>query len=386
MTKSNNNSYTETKKVIIVSGILNILLMAYKLIVGYIGNSSAIIADGIHSLSDFLTDIIVMIGVKISAKPVDEDHPYGHGKVETFVSFIIASSLVLVAVGIIYSSVKNMFSIKELKPLKMITLTAVLISVVVKEFLFRYTISVGRKHNLNSLIANAWHHRSDAYSSLAAMAGIIGAMMGYKILDPIAALVVAFLIGKVGVDIGKEAFMDLIDTAADKKIYDQIKKIIRDTKDVVSYHGLKTRKVGNNVISDLQIEVDPAISVVQGHDIAKNLKTKIIDSVKEVENILIHVEPVGDRDGIIYHVERSIINESMIRKAVIKIPGVMGLHALKIHHFGRNIVLNADIEVAPKVTVAEGHKIAKEAKLTLMKLNGNVKDVVIHIDPYRCND
>jgi cation diffusion facilitator family transporter len=378
----NNESYSETKKVTFVSIVLNLLLMAYKIVIGYIGNSSAVIADGVHSLSDFFTDIIVIIGVRVSIKPEDEEHPYGHGKVETFVSLTIASILVFVAVGIIYNSLSNIIGKKELEPPQAITLTAVLLSIIVKKFLFRYTITAGKKHKLNSLIANAWHHRSDVYSSFAALGGVIGAMMGYSALDPIAAGVVAFLIGKAGVDIGRESFMDLIDTAADKKTRNRIERIIRDMKEVVSYHDFKTRKIGNRVISELHIEVNPSISVVEGHSIAKNLKEKIVGSVEEVGDILIHVEPTGDRDGIVYGVDKDKIHENVV-KVCENILGIKGLHSLKVHHFGSDIVLNIDIEVAPSSTVAESHIIAKEVKQTLLKLSDDIKDVVVHIDPYK---
>ena len=375
-------SYIETKKAIKLSGALNVFLMVYKLLIGYISNSSAVIADGVHSLSDFLTDIVVMVGVKISSKPEDEDHPYGHGKVETFASLFIALSLIVVAAGIMFNAYNSVTRGGETEPVKMIALTAVLLSIVIKEFLFRYTLKIGKKHNLNSLIANAWHHRSDAYSSIAAMAGVVGSMMGAHLFDPIAAGVVAYLIAKVGYDIGKQAFMDLIDTAADRKVYDRIVMIIEQTDEVISHHGLKTRKVGNKVVSDLQIKVDPSISVVEGHDIARILKARVLEEIGEVENILIHVEPLGAEHGGSYKALREGPHENEIKAACKNISGVLGVHALKIHHFGKDRVLNIDIEVDPTVTVEEGHKIARAVKDVLLELDSNVKDVVIHIDPY----
>ena len=381
----NEKSYRETKKVTFVSIFLNLLLTVYKVAVGYIGNSAAVVADGVHSLSDSLTDIIVIIGVKVSVTPKDEEHPYGHGRVETFASLAIASILLIVAVGIIYKSLSNIIGGKELEMPQAITLTAVLLSIVVKEFLFRYTITAGKKHRLNSLVANAWHHRSDVYSSFAALAGVIGAMMGYRALDPIAAGVVAILIGKVGVDIGRESFMELIDTAADKKTCDQIKCIIKDMKEVVSYHDFKTRRIGTKIISELHIEVAPSISVVDGHKIAKELKDKIVGTVDDVEDILIHVEPVGDRNGIVYGVDKDKIHENVI-SVCHNILGIKGLHSLKIHHFGSDIILNIAIEVAPSSTVAESHKIAKEVKQTLLRSSDDIKDVVVHIDPYKHDD
>lgn len=378
--------YEATKKAVKLSVILNVILTVYKLFIGYIGNSSAVIADGIHSLSDLLTDFIVMIGVKISVKPEDEDHPYGHGKVETFSSFFIAITLIIVAVGVMYKAYTCVIRGGTTEPVKMITLTAVLLSLGVKEYLFRYTLAVGKKHNLNSLIANAWHHRSDAYSSIAAMAGVIGSMMGAHILDPIAAAVVAYLIAKVGFDIGKEAFMDLIDTAADKKIQVKIERIIEDADEVISYHGLKTRKMGNMIVSDLQIKVDPSISVVKGHDIARELKAKVLCEVEEVENLLIHVEPLGAEHGASYVALTESPHDNEIKELCRKIPGVLGVHSMKIHHFEKDVVLNIDIEVDQTATVKEGHDIARAVKETLMRSDCNVKDVVVHIDPYSADE
>ncbi len=378
---NDNKTYTDAKRVIIISVALNILLMAYKIAAGIIGNSAAMIADGVHSFSDFLTDVIAMVGARYAVKPEDEGHPYGHGRVETFASFTIAASLLLVAIGIFYNAVTIISNSDELGIPKAIALTAALISIIVKEFLFRYTIKVGKKHNLQSLIANAWHHRSDAYSSFASMAGIIGAMMGFPLFDPLAAGIVALFIGKVGVEIGRDAFMELIDTAADKKIRDGIEEIIKETKEVRHYHDLKTRKVGSKVISDLHIEVNPSISVVEGHNIAKGLKTKIIEQVKEVENILIHIEPDGDREGIVYEVDKDDLKSKALRVCK-NVTGVLGMHSLKVHHYGSEVIINVDIEVAPESTVAEGHKVARHVKECLFGLGAHIKDVVVHIDLY----
>lgn len=384
MKTTNDNSYADAKRVTLVSVFINIILVVFKTIAGYLGNSSAMVADGIHSLSDFATDIVVIVGAKYSTMPEDETHPYGHGKIETFASLAIAIALFSVGAGILYNAIINTIHGKELQIPKMITLIAALISIISKELLFRYTISVGKKHNMNSIIANAWHHRSDAYSSIAAMGGIIGAMMGFKILDPIAAGLVAFLICKVGVDIGKESFMDLIDTAADKKICDCIEQIIKDTKEVENHHDLKTRKVGNKVIADLHIEINPSISVVDGHNIAEKLKAKIIESIKEVGDILIHIEPLGDRDGVIYEVDKDKLHKRVVKKCG-KLPGVLGVHSIKIHHFGCDIVINIDVEVNSSASVADGHNIARTVKSTIFELSENIKDVVVHIDPYEEN-
>jgi cation diffusion facilitator family transporter len=383
---SQSECYIETKKVVAASVAVNIFLMLYKLIVGIVGHSTVVIADGIHSLSDLMTDMVVLIGVKYASKPEDEEHPYGHGKVETFASLVIAVSLVIVAAGIILSAYKSIAGVgAELRTPKMITLTAVLVSVVFKEILFRYTLAVGKKHKLSSLIANAWHHRSDAYSSIAAMAGVVGAMMGFKVLDPLFACVVALLIGKVGVAIGKDAYMDLIDTAADKKVYDRIADIIKETEGVKSYHGLKTRKVGNKVMSELQIRVDPSISVVDGHDIAKDLKAKVIGTIDEIENILIHVEPIGEEGRVRYLIGGGV-DENTVRENLMSIEGVMGVHSLMVHCFGREIVLTVDVEVDPELSVEKGHNIAKKAKDKLKNLSDNLRDVVVHIDPFESID
>ena len=283
--------YEEASKVTILAILWNVFLSVIKIFAGVIGNSTAMIADGIHSASDIITSVGVLIGNKISSKPGDKEHNYGHEKAETLVSFLLSIILIAVAVTIGVDGAKKMLNLNEVKVPTLMPLVVAVISIAIKEYQYRITIRIAKKINSPALKADAWHHRSDALSSIAAFVGIGGAMLGFKILEPLASIVVALFVCKVGYDILKNAVNELMDVSIDETYENEIKKIAQLTEGVMNLGSLRTRKHGASAYVDLVICVDGKLTVTSGHDIATNLEKKIQNDINIVKGITVHVEP-----------------------------------------------------------------------------------------------
>ena len=283
--------YDEANKVTLKAIVWNIFLAFIKIIAGILGKSSVMIADGLHSASDIITSMGVLIGNYISSKPFDKEHNYGHEKAETLVSFLLSIILVGVALSIGYEASKSLFNIEGIAIPTLLPLVVSIISILIKEYQYRITIRIAKKINSPALKADAWHHRSDALSSIAAFVGIGGAMLGFKILEPLASIVVALFVCKVGYDILKNAVNELMDVSIDETYENEIKKIAQLTEGVMNLGSLRTRKHGASAYVDLVICVDGKLTVTSGHDIATNLEKKIQNDINIVKGITVHVEP-----------------------------------------------------------------------------------------------
>ena len=283
--------YDEANKVTLKAIGWNIFLAFIKIIAGILGKSSVMIADGLHSASDIITSMGVLIGNYISSKPFDKEHNYGHEKAETLVSFLLSIILIAVALSIGYEASKSLFNIEGIAIPTLLPLVVSIISILIKEYQYRITIRIAKKINSPALKADAWHHRSDALSSIAAFVGIGGAMLGFKILEPLASIVVALFVCKVGYDILKNAVNELMDVSIDETYENEIKKIAQLTEGVMNLGSLRTRKHGASAYVDLVICVDGKLTVTSGHDIATNLEKKIQNDINIVKGITVHVEP-----------------------------------------------------------------------------------------------
>ncbi|HSH35790.1 cation diffusion facilitator family transporter, partial [Schnuerera sp.] len=257
-------------RVSILTIIINIILAIGKIIAGIIGQSNAMLADGVHTLSDVLTTLVVIIGLKVSSKEADENHPYGHEKYEPVFAKILSIFLIITGLIIGYEGVKVLI-IGEIKTPGRIALIAAFISILAKEGMFWYTIKTAKKIKSFSMEADAWHHRSDVLSSAGTFIGILGARMGLKILDPIAGIIVSILIIKVGVDLYLQSIKGLVDEAADKKIITKIENIAFSVEGVKDIKNLKTRIFGNRIYVDIDILVNGNLSVIDGHNIAEKV-------------------------------------------------------------------------------------------------------------------
>ena len=285
-------------KVTAIGSIVNFILLVFKFIAGIIGNSAAMIADAVHSLSDFITDIIVVIFVKISSKPADESHHYGHGKYETLATAIIGIILLGVGIGIFYDGgVKiTKFIIGDRLPQpRILALIAAIVSILLKEILYHYTIIKGRKLNSQAVIANAWHHRSDALSSIGTAVGIGGAiLLGDKwcVLDPIAAVIVSLFIIKVACKLIKPCVEELLERSLPNEVEENIKNIILSFPQVTEPHHLRTRRIGNNVAIEVHIRLNGNISLREAHNVTNEIELRLKKEYGMGTHVGIHMEPI----------------------------------------------------------------------------------------------
>lgn len=289
--------YDEANKVTIQSIIWNVILTVIKLIAGIFGGSKAMIADGLHSASDIISSIGVLIGNYVSSRPDDEEHNYGHEKAETLVSFVLSILLIFVSLTIGVEAVKSILDLDSVKVPTILPLIVSIISILIKEYQYRITIKVARKINSPALKADAWHHRSDAFSSIAAFVGIGGSILGFKVLDPIASIVVAIFVLKVGAQILIGSTNELMDVSIDNDEENKIKSIAQTTQGVMNLGNLKTRKHGATAYVDMTICVNAFLTVKEGHDIATHLEKQIIREVDFVKGITVHVEPCKNCPG-----------------------------------------------------------------------------------------
>ena len=325
-------------KVTIIGILANVTLSVIKFIGGIIGNSTAMVADAVHSLSDLFTDTIVLVTHKISRIPKDEGHPYGHGRAESIGTTAIGIIIIFAGIGLAYEGWNIIRS--ESPPIpEPIAAGMALVSIFIKEWLFRYTYSVGKKSNSSLLIANAWHHRSDAISSIAALVGIIGSMMGYPMLDPIAAAMVGFMIIRLGYKLTLGGFRDLMDTALSEKDTRNIQGVIDEISGAIKTHDLRTRKIGGEVLIDVHIQVDSDLTVTEGHEIAERVRRNLINRYPKTQDVLVHVDGCDDSNvESIYNISRSDV-ELIITPLLSHMTGNFKKTQLRIHHLnGRNIV------------------------------------------------
>lgn len=287
-----NLRYQQGKKISIISLLSNTILALLKISIGFFANSKALIADGFHSVSDMASTIIVMASIRFSETPADKNHPYGHEKAEALGTNILAVILILTAFFLGRDAILTIMSGNIAEPGSW-ALFAAFISIIVKELLYRFTIKIGEEINSRGLIADAHHHRSDALSSIAALIGIGGAKLGFRFLDPLAGLVVALLILKVGYEIMRDTSYELMDGRPDKEKINQIRELSASISGVIEIHDIKLRSYGPNYIVDLKIVVEDQLSVVEGHNIACQVEKKIVNNSEDVKDVMVHVDPLS---------------------------------------------------------------------------------------------
>jgi cation diffusion facilitator family transporter len=270
--------------------LLNIFLMILKIFSGILIRSSALIADGIHSFSDLATDIVVLIGTRLSHRPPDETHPYGHGKMETIASQLIALTLVALSVGLIWSAGTSIYRHEQNYPGFMVLIVAV-VSVISKEIIFFMTRKISRLTGSVILYANAWHHRSDSLSSVAVLIGGIVSLFGWGYADQTATIVVGFMIMGVAGKIFFEGLVELSEHSADSESIQRIERVLSEEKEVSSWHALRTRKLGAELFVDVHVLVNPKLSVLESHNISAKIEKEIKQKLSKPVNVLVHIEP-----------------------------------------------------------------------------------------------
>lgn len=285
-------------KVTWIGSIVNFLLLIFKFIAGILGHSSALVADAVHSLSDFITDIIVIVFVRISGKPEDEDHRYGHGKYETLATALIGMALFAVGAGLLVGGAQKVAYVINgavLPSPGIVALIAAAVSIVSKEILYRYTVRVGKKLNSQAVIANAWHHRSDAFSSVGTLIGVSGSIFlgeRWRILDPIAAIVVSAFIIKVAIDLIKPCVDELLERSLPAETERKILDIIESFPEVSSPHHLRTRSIGNHIAIEVHLRMDGNETLENAHAVATRVERRLKEEFGQDTHVGIHMEPV----------------------------------------------------------------------------------------------
>ena len=282
----------QIQKITLIGLAANILLSITKFLIGYFGNSQAVVADALHSFSDTSSDLVILFGVKYWTAPPDDSHPYGHQKIESFVSIIIGFILLVVAGVIGYNGLISLQE-KSQYQLSWIVIIGPLISIIIKEILFRMTVKVGIKTNSSSLKANAWHHRTDALSSIPVLIAVLASLIDPRLrfLDQIGAIIVSAFIIKVGLEILFTNINDLLDTGISDEKISELKKTINMIQNVKGVHKLRTRKLANYIYIDLHLEVDGQLSVTKGHDISEEVKNTLIQNNPKIIDVMVHLEP-----------------------------------------------------------------------------------------------
>jgi len=270
--------------------LLNVFLIALKLISGIFIRSSALIADGVHSISDLATDFVVLIGARLSSRPADKTHPYGHGKLDTIASILIGLVLLVISFGLIWSAGISIYQHKHNYPGYMILVVAS-VSVISKEIIFFITRKVSRITQSTVLYANAWHHRSDSLSSFAVLIGGVASLLGWGLADQVATIVVGFMIIGVAGKILFDGLIELSEHSADRESIQKIEMVLSEQTNISSWHALRTRKLGSELFIDVHVLVDPALSVQRSHDISMKIEGKIKKELSKPSNILVHIEP-----------------------------------------------------------------------------------------------
>lgn len=290
----------EIRNIMLWGAFVNVVLTVFKILAGVLGRSSAMIADGVHSLSDLLSDVVVLVFTRISSKGQDRDHSFGHGKFETLATLIISILLVAVGANLLSSGVRNIIGVINGEILERpgyVALVAAVVSIVAKEIIYHATVRTGRKTGSTAVIANAWHHRSDAFSSVGSLIGIGGALVlgdKWTVLDPLASCVISVAIIVVAVKMAMPSLAELLEASLPEEIEDEILATASSVEGVNDVHELKTRRNGMSFIIDAHIAVDPDISVVEAHDIATNVENALRERYGRETQINIHVEPSAD--------------------------------------------------------------------------------------------
>ena len=364
--------------------VANLILALAKGFIGIIANSSALIADAGHSVSDLFSDGITLWAVRMSGIPKDENHPYGHGKFETVGTFLIALLLLFTGVGVAWH-VFNKMDAPEVP--ETIALWMAGIAIIVKEALFHVTRMVGRRSGSRILLANAWHHRSDAISSVAALVGIAGAQWGVPLMDPIAGMLVAGLIIKTGIDIGYESIRELTDENVEEEVISELNKIMSGIEGVDHYHEMRARRMGPHLLVDLHIEVDSMMSISAAHQVAERVRLGILEKLPAVNEVLVHVDAEDDFFGeegselsqkiVLMRPQSEIEND--VKKKLAEIHEIQGITHIYCHFLNQKLTVQVNILLDADMRISDAQKIASAARLKIEQIK-DIDSADLHLE------
>jgi len=364
----------------------NLILAVAKGFIGIIANSSALIADAGHSFSDLLSDGITLWAVRMSGIPKDKNHPYGHGKFETVGTFIIALLLLFTGIGVAWHVFNKMDS-PEVPGT--IALWMAGIAIIVKEALFHVTRMVGKRTGSRILLANAWHHRSDAISSVAALVGIGGAQWGIPLMDPIAGVLVAGLIIKTGINIGYESIRELTDETVEEEVLSELEQIMSEIEGVDHFHEMRVRRMGPHLLVDLHIEVDSMMSISAAHQVAERVRLSILEKVSAVNEVLVHVDAEDDffeeegseaSKNIVLMRPQSQI-ERDVKKVLNEIPEIQGITHIYCHYLKQKLTVQVNIILDTDMRIYDAQKIASAARQKIEQIKDiDAADLHLELD------
>ncbi|MBF0279122.1 MAG: cation diffusion facilitator family transporter [SAR324 cluster bacterium] len=355
---------------------LNLGLSALKAIGGTLFNSAALIADAGHSFSDVLSDLVTLWALSIAKQPKDEKHPYGHGKFETVGALFVALMLVVAGIGIAFHAFEQV----EVKGIPgNIALGIAIVSILLKEFLYHITIFVAKRKNSRVLIANAWHHRSDAISSVVALIGIGGAQLGYPMMDPIAGILVAGWIIKTGITIGYDSVKELTDQVVEEDL-PALDLTLKEIEGVEKYHDVRTRRMGSYSLVDLHVQVNAHLSVSAAHQIGERVRMTILEQNPHINEVLIHIDAEDDLDQSNPALMRpqSEIEED-IREKLSVLTEIKDISHVLCHFLKERLIVQLAIVVDPEMRVADVHTLGKRARLLVEQID-DIHHADIHLE------
>jgi len=367
-TESGDQRTVASKRATLASIIVNIFLSIGQVLLGIIGNSQALIADGIHTLSDLSTDALVLYAIWHGNKEADADHPYGHGRIETAATVFLGVVLAIVGAGIAINAALRLSEPESLLTPAPITLVMAIITILSKEGLYRYTIRIARRYESNILRANAWHHRSDAISSIIVLIGIGGSIMGLPYFDALAAIGLGMMIIRMGVTLSWDAIKELIDTALSREEVEAIRKAILGIDGVVDLHMLRTRLMGGRALVDVHLQVDGDISVSEGHQISENVRARTIKKFESVDEVLVHIDPEDDETHRV-NIDLPLRSDmtAQINTAIEGIEGAIPAEKIVLHYLEGSINIDLIFPVLPDVSAEQRRDMAKKIIETLEK-------------------
>jgi cation diffusion facilitator family transporter len=336
-----------TQRVTLTGAVVNCVLASLQIVFGLLGKSQALLADGIHTLSDLGTDFIVLYASSRSSKAADKDHPYGHGRIETLASMLLGAILGMVGIGIGIRGVESVLTPSASNP-ETITVFFAFLAIVAKEGLYHYTIRAARATHSAMLESNAWHHRSDALSSIVVVIGISAQLMGIPYMDAVAAIIVACMIAWMGLRLSRNALNELIDTGLDLELVEEVRAAMKDNASVIGVHNLRTRSMGGLGYLDAHIEVDSDLTVSEAHYIAHHIEHQVKKRFPKIIDVQIHIDPLDDqmRDSVLARLPERQTIEQDLKLAWKDVPESEQIQKTKLHYLDRLIEIDLVLPVS----------------------------------------
>jgi len=362
----------------LVAILTNTALTIGQVVIGLFAGAFSLVADAAHTLSDLVTDLLVLLAGRHSADPADTNHPYGHGRIETVTTLVLGAVLGAVGIGFLWSSGIRLQDIGALPVLHPAALVMALFTLAAKEGLFRYTLAAARRLNAPMLEANAWHARSDAASSLVVAAGIGGSLAGYPFLEPLAAAVVGFLILHMGIRLAWKSIRELIDTGLPEEELERLRQTIRETPGVIGLHDMRTRRMADRVLCDAHVQVDPRLTVSEGHRVSDSVYLRVRATHPEVRDVLVHIDP--EDDGELQVVPPGPLperGEILARVRELLGPGSVEPRRVQIHYLGQRVEVEIILPATPDEAALEA---LRSRRKTLLAEHPHYRNIRVFVE------